>query len=111
MRLQSIIAIVLSVARLASGAAVDHGTVWGVADTVSPAEATWGVFVGLGSMAFAYSFVSPRLPPMTSPACTNHQRETGVKPWLCCGMPSQTSWEAEGLRSGGSSGRNGGAQS
>lgn len=52
----SIIAIILSIARLASGASADHGTVWGVAPTVSSAEATWGIYVALGSMAFAYSF-------------------------------------------------------
>lgn len=56
---QSFIGLGLSIGKATESGHDDYGTAWGVAGESSPAEATWGVFVALGSMAFAYSFVSP----------------------------------------------------
>ena len=55
--LQSLIGLGLSIGKATEKGHDDYGTAWGVAGESSPAAATWGVFVGLGSMAFAYSFV------------------------------------------------------
>lgn len=52
----SFIGLGLSIGKATESGHDDYGTAWGVAGESSPAEATWGVFVALGSMAFAYSF-------------------------------------------------------
>lgn len=55
--LQSFIGLGLSIGKATEKGHADYGTAWGVAGESTKAEATWGVFVALGSMAFAYSFV------------------------------------------------------
>lgn len=58
--MQSLIGLGLSIGKATEDGHADYGTAWGVAGEAetSPAQATWNIFVGLGSMAFAYSFVS-----------------------------------------------------
>lgn len=56
-RVQAFIGLGLSIGQVTESGHADYGTAWGVASESAPAEATWNIFVALGSMAFAYSFV------------------------------------------------------
>lgn len=58
--LQAFIGLGLSIGKATEKGHSDYGTITGVnhgSDT-SPAAASWNIFVALGSVAFAYSFVS-----------------------------------------------------
>ena len=55
---QSTIGLGMSIGKATQSGHADYGTAWGTIRENSTAQATWNVFVGLGSMAFAYSFVS-----------------------------------------------------
>lgn len=65
---QAFIGLGLSIGKATEKGHADYGTITGVnhgSDT-SPAAASWNIFVALGSVAFAYSFVSPSLPQCSS---------------------------------------------
>lgn len=50
---QGLIGLGLSIGKATEKGHADYGTAWGVAGMSSPAQATWDIFVALGSMAFA----------------------------------------------------------
>ena len=67
--LQAFIGLGLSIGKSTEKGHADYGTLGGVnhSTAASPAETSWNVFVALGSVAFAYSFVSLIQWPSVSP--------------------------------------------
>ena len=63
---QAFIGLGLSIGKATEKGHTDYGTITGVnhGNDTNPAAASWNIFVALGSVAFAYSFVSPQLSPL-----------------------------------------------
>ena len=71
----------MSIGKATESGHADYGTAWGTITENTPAQATWNVFVGLGSMAFAYSFVSA-LPSLPVHSRRTMSLQRFPSPWL-----------------------------
>lgn len=93
---QAFIGIGLSIAQTASKGH-DYGTALGVLSlsSTAPAQGTWNLFVALGSIAFAYAFVSSTSPLWYfKQRIVNSEHFCQMRIWWTSNLVSAARWDA-----------------
>ncbi len=98
--MQAFIGLGLSIGKATEKGHADYGTIAGVnhGPNVSPAAASWNIFVALGSVAFAYSFVSSSQTPYLTwncPAAAMSIRQNHKPRNICSTSSWAWIWEGE----------------